>query len=375
MSVKSSHLRSLVPAGFTTWAMVGVPEFVSLVSSGSVATAAGMAWLASFFGFGAAFWVATRDWGSGPAELVLIGVQSLLALACTALQPGGFQPVLLVIVAVQLGWLPVLPAVSWIVVQSIVLSVALIASGARLPVRMTLAYLGFQLFGIFVTRIAHQEYVARQALAEANAELRVTTGLLEISSRTEERLRVARDVHDLLGHHLTALSLNLEVASHLATGAVRDHIQKSHALARLLLADLREVVGTLREREPVDLRRALASLRESIHAPSLEIEGDTALAPDPPTAQTLLRVIQEVVTNSIRHSGARHLRLSFSQDGNWIRLVARDDGAGSDNVVFGSGLKGMRERVEDSGGELEVASAAGRGFEVRLALPVSGSPS
>ena len=121
-------------------------------------------------------------------------------------------------------------------------------------------------------RIAHREALARQALAETNAELKVTSGLLDISSRTEERLRIARDLHDLLGHHLTALSLNLEVASHLAAGEAKESIEKSQAITKQLLSDVRAVVSRLREDEPVDLATALNALRDVIATPSLHID-------------------------------------------------------------------------------------------------------
>jgi signal transduction histidine kinase len=368
MSTNTTHLRSLVPAGLVTWALVGVPQVGRLV--GTEVSPRGVAWAAAFLGFGVAFWFGSREERSPRSELVLIALQTLFAVACIALEPIGFQPVLLVIVAVQLGAIPTIHALAWIVAQTAVLGVVLVRAGTNLPLGMTLAYFGFQLFGIFVTRIAHHEHAAKQALAETNAELRVATGLLEISSRNDERLRIARDLHDLMGHHLTALSLNLEVASHLTEGPARDSIEKSRALTRVLLADVREVVGKLRDREPVDLRSALASLRKTVQSPALLIDGDDVLVPDPEVARTLLRVIQEIVTNAIRHSGARQLRLSLSQNGNGINLLARDDGAGTDFVDFGSGLKGMKERVEEAGGSLEVASSRGGGFELRIALPM-----
>jgi signal transduction histidine kinase len=374
MSTTPKPLRTLVPAGFATWALVGLPQMGSLIQAGTLATTAGLGWLASFMAFGVFFWLSTRDWCRGSCELALVALQSIAALAGVAFQPEGFQPVLLVIVAVQLGEIPIGAALAWIVAQSALLGVALAGYETYSPYAMTLAYVGFQLFGIFVTRIAHQEFEARRNLAERNAELRVVTGLLEINSRTEERLRIARDLHDLLGHHLTALSLNLEVASHLATGEAREQISKSQGLTRTLLTDVRELVGRLRDREPVDVGKALASLRDSVQSPSLRIEGENVTVDDPVLAQTLLRAMQEVVTNAIRHSGARRLWLSLTDAGDAIRLVARDDGSGTDHVELGSGLKGMRERVEQAGGSLELASRRGGGFEVRIALPKGGTP-
>jgi signal transduction histidine kinase len=373
MNSTPKPLRALVPAGFATWALVGLPQLVSLIQTGTLTTMAGLGWLASFAAFGLFFFLSTRDWCRGRSELALVALQSVAALAGVFFQPYGFQPVLLVIVAVQLGEIPIRAALAWIVAQSALLGVALVGYETYSPLAMTLAYVGFQLFGIFVTRIAHKEHEARRALAERNAELRVATGLLEINSRTEERLRIARDLHDLLGHHLTALSLNLEVASHLTTGAAREQIHKSQGITRILLTDVREVVGRLRDREPVDVGKALASLRDSVHSPALRIEGESVRVDDPVIAQTLLRAMQEVVTNAIRHSGARNLWLSLKDTDGAVQLIARDDGSGTDQVELGSGLKGMRERVGEAGGSLEVASSRGGGFEVRIALPKRGA--
>src|SRR5207237_458880 len=190
-----------------------------------------------------------------------------------------------------------------------------------------LSFVAFQLFAYFAVRIAHREAMARQALAEANAELKVTSGLLELSSRTEERLRIARDLHDVLGHHLTALSLNLEVASHLAAGEAKASVEKSQAITKELLADVRAVVSRLREDEPVDLATALNALRDVIGTPSLHIDLENVAVSDPAVAQVVLRAVQEIVTNAVRHSGARNLWLRLSSSDHTLDVDARDDGA------------------------------------------------
>ncbi len=231
------------------------------------------------------------------------------------------------------------------------------------------AFVAFQLFAYFAVRIAHREALARQALAETNAELKVTSGLLDLSSRTEERLRIARDLHDLLGHHLTALSLNLEVASHLAAGEAKASIEKSQAITKELLADVRAVVSRLREDEPVDLAAALNALRDVIATPSLHIDLENVAVSDPAVAQVVLRAVQEIVTNAVRHSGARNLWLRLSSSDHTLDVDARDDGAGTDTIEFGNGLRGIRERVEQVNGSLEVSSMRGRGFSVHISLP------
>jgi len=299
--------------------------------------------------------------------------QSLLAVACCYLQPNGFQPILLVIVAAQMARFPFSISLPCIVAQSIAVAFSFNKPAGTLPV--VLGYFGFELFALFSVRIAVKENRARIALAEANAELRVATELLEMNSRTAERLRIARELHDLLGHHLAALSINLEVARHLAGGEARKQIEKSQAVTKLLLSDVRDTVSRLREDEPLDLTAAVQSLGEVIQKPALHLD----LAPDlnvkdPVIAQVALRAVQEIVTNSVRHSGARNLWLKLATRDQALSIDARDDGGGTDDVYFGNGLRGMRERVEEARGSIEVTSMRGRGFEVHVTLPLSGAP-
>ncbi len=106
-------------------------------------------------------------------------------------------------------------------------------------VMQSLLYGGFSMF-IFVTSlVARQQTEARDEQRRLNSELRATRALLAESARVNERTRISRELHDLLGHQLTALTLNLEVAGHLAEGQALDHVKRSHALAKLLLGNAR----------------------------------------------------------------------------------------------------------------------------------------
>ncbi len=363
----------MVLVGILTWLIIAMPGILFELHRKSLLSLHALTWAACYAGFLILFLVANRPSCRGVQETLLIVGQSILALACSALQRNGWQPVLLVIIAGQLGHFPPRLALSWILAQSTVLGVILGNSPDGIIV--ALAYLAFQLFGITTTQIAHSEAEARQALAEANAELRVATGLLEINSRTEERLRIARDLHDLLGHHLSALSLNLEVASHLTEGAARDQVEKSKAITKTLLSDLRDVVSRLRHEEPINLTAALLSLREVIATPALHFDLPSDLTvQDPTVAEVALRAVQEIVTNAVRHSGGRNLWLRLNTVNHSLTIDAHDDGAGTDDIQFGHGLRGIRERVGQVRGEFNVSSMRGRGFTVHVRLPLAAEP-
>ncbi|HEY6139913.1 MAG TPA: sensor histidine kinase [Thermoanaerobaculia bacterium] len=348
--------RNLRLVGILTW---GVILFTSGGSGGPF-------WYVLMFVFVAGFVAATYRQCPPTPRRLLNALQALAALGAMALVPHlKMEPVLLVIIAGELGGLETLPALAWIFAQTA--GLAVIAGG--LENSILLPYIAFQLFAYFAVRIAHREAMARQALAEANAELKVTSGLLDLSSRTEERLRIARDLHDLLGHHLTALSLNLEVASHLASGEAKASVEKSQAITKDLLADVRTVVSRLREDEPVDLATAINALSDVITTPALHVDFENVAISDPAVAQVALRAVQEIVTNAVRHSGARNLWLRLSTSDHTLDVDARDDGAGTDRVEFGNGLRGIRERVEQVKGRLEVSSMRGRGFSVHISLP------
>jgi signal transduction histidine kinase len=356
--------------GILTWIIVGVPSVIWEVEHHSLFTPRAALLFGAFVLFLIGFLVATRPNCGDGIRIPFIVLETLAAFACAMLQPTNYQPVLLVIVAAQLGAYPPRYAIGGITVNTLILGYIVKLHGES-AVIYALVYFSFSLFSLFSMHVAHSEMEARQELAEANAELRMTTELLEINSRTSERLRIARDLHDLLGHHLTALSLNLEVAGHMAGGEAKEHIEKSKSIAKHLLGDVREVVSRLRNDEPVDLTSSLESLREVIVAPSLHLDFPRELAVDDANvAEVALRTVQEIVTNAVRHSGARNLWLTLGTADRLLSIDARDDGVGAAHIRFGNGLLGLRERVQQTHGTFEVTSMRGRGFSVHVTLPL-----
>src|SRR5207244_2337025 len=165
--------------------------------------------------FGATFGLTRWDAASSRArriQLALLAIQAATALVMIVLVCSGHEGALLVLVAAQLGWFMSLRrALLWVAAQAALMGVILAVGW---PLRTTLslmsAYVGFQVLALFSCFLAASEASARGELARANSELRATGELLANTSRLAERERISRDLHDTLGHHLTALSLNLE---------------------------------------------------------------------------------------------------------------------------------------------------------------------
>ena len=146
---------------------------------------------------------------------------------------------------------------------------------------------------------------------------------------------------------------------------------QAQSLAKLLLSDVREAVSQLREGDSIDLTEALHALIEGV--PSLDIHlqlPDQFSVDDPARAQVLLRCAQEIITNTVRHAGARTLWLAIAHENRGVVIRARDDGRGVDGFNAGNGLRGMRERLAQFGGKLEIETARDKGFALDAWLPL-----
>jgi len=185
-----------------------------------------------------------------------------------------------------------------------------------------------------------------------------------------ERERFARDLHDILGHSLTVITVKAELAGRLVD---RDP-ERAHAevadierLARQALADVRATVGNYRS---VSLAAEIASARSALLAAGIEPDLPTALDDVPErVAETFGHVVREGITNVVRHSGAARCAVLVGPD----RVEVLDDGRGARAIRDGHGLQGLRARVEELGGRLDAGPRAdGTGF--RLAARINGTP-
>ncbi|MEI2454481.1 sensor histidine kinase [Lysobacter firmicutimachus] len=387
MLARLTHTRLLRYAGLFTWGLVGSwllsiwldPDYLQ-PSHGELYLQI-LRWVAVYITFGAVYWWITRSLGerrTGLLDYLQLLVLGGCAIGISYYSGSGLGSVLLMVLAGLLPWMvPVRIGVAGLMVLNLVIIPVFIEAVQMPPlvaVLQSLLYTGFSGFVFLTAMVAKQQTQAREDQRRLNAELRATRALLAESARINERTRISRELHDLLGHHLTALSLNLEVAGHLSEGRAKEHVQQAHTLARLLLTDVREAVSQLRDNGAIDLALALRPLAENV--PSLEIRMDIdepLTLDDPERAHVLLRCAQEIITNAVRHAGAEHLWIDVRRNGDHIVMSARDDGRGADHLVAGNGLRGMRERLQQYGGRLSIETRAQAGFCLQLTLPATAA--
>lgn len=248
--------------------------------------------------------------------------------------------------------------------------------------RNALGLLGAAVFTAVVTALLKQAQRARAELAEANERLRGYAAQAEELATTRERNRLARDIHDGLGHHLTVVQMQVQAArAVLSSDPARADgvLAKAQAQASEALAEVRRSVASLREpRTAPPLRTALQALVAEASAAGvpagLEVVGTERRLPAE-AEESLFRSAQEGLTNVRKHAGAASARvtLTYGEDGA-VRLTVRDDGRGLPTPRCGEdahafGLVGLRERAARAGGRLSVASVPGGGTELRVQVP------
>ncbi|MBJ7574627.1 sensor histidine kinase [Luteimonas sp. MC1828] len=387
MLARFDHNRLLRYAGLFTWAVIGLPLLLltlpqpdrGALEAGEVvaATGGGLAWLA-WMAFGACYGWLTRALGQRRVTLLdklLLACLAGSAIAISYYSQSGLGSILLMVVACVLPWLlPVWQGVAMLVLCEFVIVPVYVRgfdfSWGEAVLQASL-YVGFTGFAFVTGLVARQQAQARDEQRRLNAELRATRALLAQSVRVNERTRISRELHDLLGHHLTALSLNLEVANHLTSGKAQEHVSQAHTLARLLLSDVREAVSQIRGNEAIDMAATLLPLADNVPGLTVDISLPRPfLLDDPERAHVLLRCTQEIITNTVRHAQASILRLRYQVERGAVRLEARDDGRGAEGFTAGNGLRGMRERLAAYGGEVAAETSPGQGFVLRLRLPL-----
>ncbi|HEY6412473.1 MAG TPA: histidine kinase [Edaphobacter sp.] len=367
---------ALRATGFFIWAFLSLPVFDRSTRKGEPLSGAHwIAWLALFFMFAPAFWISSspkprEQW----VRMCALAVQTGCVLGMTAIYQGYLIGCLLVIISWQVALiLPVSAAILWAVTASalwIFYQEPHFHMGWRWSA--TGAFLGFQAFAIVTAAIARSEAAGREEQARINAELVSTRELLRESSKASERIRIAREFHDVVGHNLTALCLHLEAATHHTPDQAQVIQQKALSAARHLLEEVREVVTGFHESDCIDLRSAFEMLQQNVPRITLHIQlPEDLVVTDSARAHATLRCVQEMTTNTLKHSDATNLWIRIYVQNGAIEIEARDDGSKAQQTRPGIGITSMRDRLEQLGGGLAIDTGQQNGFHLKAWFPLS----
>jgi signal transduction histidine kinase len=363
----------LILAGLLGWALACAAGISALSERGALS----IRWLLAQALFALGFYLNTKRpfvLRRGRVEWAALLVQLATALYIASWGEPRLAIALFAIMAGQAAFcLPPWAASAFVVTQTAASAVIWLLRGGGETDLLTIGkFAGLELFAVGVGMLAMRELRARQELFRLHSELLATRSLFAESLRHAERARIARSLHDEIGHQLTALSLQLEIASHSATGQTASAVMKAQHLTRDLLASVRNVVGALRGTESLVVEPALRILSNGIPYPKVHLEVPPDLTVDQPAqADALFHCVQEALTNAVRHADAANVwvQLAGARDGVEVRV--RDDGRGARTVAPGHGLQGMRERLEEVGGTLQLETLLDRGFEVRAWVPLA----
>jgi two-component system sensor histidine kinase DesK len=208
--------------------------------------------------------------------------------------------------------------------------------------------------------------------ARANRRLQEAREDLARAAVAEERLRIARDLHDLLGHSLSVVALKTELASKLLAsdpGRAQAELEEVQSVTRGALAEVREALQGYRRRS---LAEELEGARAAIAAAGIECRVDSPQAELPAEVESVLAwAVREASTNVVRHSGARACAITLARDAGAVSLQVDDDGRrAKSGTGRGTGLAGLAERARRLHGHLDAGARPEGGFRLRLTLPL-----
>ncbi|EKV02817.1 signal transduction histidine kinase [Leptolyngbya sp. PCC 7375] len=224
------------------------------------------------------------------------------------------------------------------------------------------------------------ERASRQQLTVAHHRLRQYALRIQDQAALQERNRIAREIHDAVGHSLTALRIQLENArlfSHSDTHKTEDHLKVAQQLAAKALSEIRQSVSTLQS-DPLQGRSLITVLEQLCLDFQQQTKGEfvytlDVLGPLPTeTSATVYRLLQEAMTNVARHSHADRIKLQVKTESGYLWLILEDNGIGFDLAknTAGFGLSSMKERTAAMGGHLQFITAPGEGCQLRAQLPL-----
>lgn len=300
--------------------------------------------------------------------LALVFAQGALALLAFYLLREAMVPILLVVVAAQLpGYVSTRQAAAWVLVASVAVYAMAIPYGQGQALALAIAFFAFQCFALLLAATLLQAEESRSELAAINAQLLTTQVLLQESVRDGERLRIARELHDLIGHKLTALQLNLQVAAR--TPGSRE-VETARDIAGGILSDIRNVVAYVPATSGVPLASALHELARSFPASLVHVRASPEVRIDDlDLAQHILRCAQEATSNAIRHGHATRIDISLDRRDGELVLAVIDNGAGLGGAAPGFGLSSIEARVRELGGRFTLGAGGSGGTALRISIP------
>jgi signal transduction histidine kinase len=257
-------------------------------------------------------------------------------------------------------------------------------SGPSSVFRGCASFVAAAAFVIVFSRLMRREQLARanverlaSELESANARLREYAAQAEDLATAKERNRLAREVHDSLGHFLTVIHVQIAAAKTHLEGSPElslECLARAQKLTQEGLADVRRSVALLRmaPTEARPLREAITQLVEECRASGTACDLVVSGAPRalaPPVEFALYRATQESLTNVRRHARATRVDLALAYETESVELRIRDDGVGATTTDGGFGLLGLRERVQLVGGAVEIRTAPGSGFAIEVRVP------
>ncbi|GAB2808210.1 sensor histidine kinase [Lentzea nigeriaca] len=265
------------------------------------------------------------------------------------------------------------------------------AAGPLDPTLATVVYgLEFNIFFfVFAYVVGEMAWTAARRQAELSfqaEELRLSQEQNTRGAIAAERMRIARDLHDVVAHHVSVMGIQAGAARRVLDSdpaMARDTLQTVEETARTAISELRGLLGVLRADAEPDLRAApglddLPELLENARAAGLEVTHGVYGAPrEVPSAVALsaYRVVQEALTNVVKHAAAQHVDVRMRYLDNTLEVEITDDGRGPSTApVPGFGLVGMRERLAVHGGSLETGPRRDAGYLVRASLPTGEKP-
>lgn len=377
-------------AGMATWVLYPVGILFAFANrQGPYMALSAQDWLllASLTLFGVCFWISMQDIpvsSPGLRNYVLLALQLAASLG-VAFPVGDAGLVYLLAAEIPLV-LKRQQAIKWILIQCAITvpwtwvifftgHYEVVGEFRNVPEfvqigMISVAIIVWQLFAFSVGWFAANETRNRRELAYLNMELLAARLSLEEKSRVEERLRISRELHDVMGHHLVALNLQHELATRTLQDEFKSPILAASRIAKELLSETRKIVSVLRQDPTDDLMKFVATLQSKIPHPVIHCEMLNTFDIPNEIQHAFLRCIQEAVSNAIRHSSAGNIWIKLVRKDSILHLSIRDDGANCINITPGNGITGMRERIEQLGGKLSIATGISSGCQVLIEAQV-----